>query len=360
MNDNTLMRWPFFAGLVLLAITLALFVVVQPFWKPIFWAVVFTILFWPLRTKWAAQMKGGATTATIAILLVILFFVLLPTLFLLGLIADGAAVVVTSVRDSEFQAEAFYDTLQTRFPWFFDWLAGLGVTWGSIQSFTQTAVVNLGEFAMGQMANLATGASAFGFQLFIFFYLAFAFLQKGDRIYGAVFKSIPMNPAHKDQFFASFANMSTATIKGTVAVGLVQGTMGALAFAVLGIPGPFFWGALMALLSIIPPFGAGFIWAPAAVFLLLSGDVVGGIGLLVWGSVFISMSDNFVRPAIVGRSTSMPDYMVLIATLGGLSTFGLTGLVLGPVVGALFLTGWQVNTRDDPDLANGPAPTHGG
>ena len=98
-----------------------------------------------------------------------------------------------------------------------------------------------------------------------------------------------MTPAHKRVLFASFADMSTATIKGTVAVGLVQGAMGALAFAVLGIPGPVFWGALMALMSIIPPFGAGFIWAPAAVYLLAIGDMTGGIGLLIWGGAFISM-----------------------------------------------------------------------
>ena len=205
---------------------------------------------------------------------------------------------------------------------------------------------------MARLANAAQGASIFGFQLFIFFYLAFAFLRLGDVIYGAIFAAVPMTPAHKQVFFTSFADMSTATIKGTVAVGLVQGAMGALAFAVLGIPGPVFWGALMALMSIIPPFGAGFIWAPAAVYLLANGDVTGGIGLLIWGGGFISMSDNFVRPAIVGRSTSMPAFLVLLATLGGLSTFGLTGLVLGPVVGALFLAGWKANTRDHAD-ANG-------
>lgn len=345
MSDDAPSRWPAFSSLFLFAVTVAFCVVFQPYWKPIFWAVVFAILFWPLRTRWAERLKGGATTAAIAILFVILFFILIPTLFLLGLIADGATTVVAAVRAQEWQWETVFSNLQTRFPWFFEWLAGMGVSMESVYAYARSSVVNLGEFALALLPGVAQGAGAFGFQLFIFVYLAFAFLRLGDVIYRGVFNAVPMDPALKKVFFESFADMSTATIKGTVAVGLVQGAMGALAFAVLGIPGPIFWGALIGVFSIIPPFGAGFIWAPVAFWLLVTGNVVGGMGLLVWGGLFISMSDNFVRPAVVGRSTSMPDYMVLIATLGGLSSFGLTGLVLGPVVAALFLAGWQINAR---------------
>ena len=349
MSDHSIPGWVRTGGLFLAAITVALFMIIQPFWKPIFWPVVFTIMFWPLRTRWAGTMKGGATAATIAILLVILFFILIPMIVIIGLIADGAASVVVTIQEGEFQPMSLLQALPERFPALADRLATLGVEMAALQDYLQSALVTLGEFALEQLVNIGQGASVFGFQLFIFLYLAFAFLRAGDRIYAAVFNAIPMQRAHKEVFFKSFANMSAATIKGTVVVGIIQGALGAAAFWFLDIPGPVFWGAMMALLSVIPPFGAGFVWAPTAIYLAFSGSPVAGVGLFLWGAIVISMSDNLIRPIVVGRATSMPDYMVLLSTLGGLASFGLTGLVLGPVVAALFLAGWQVHTRDNPE-----------
>ncbi len=353
MNKKTPTFGFSFGGLVLFATTAAILFVLAPYWRPIFWAVVFTILFWPLRMRLAANMKGGANAAAVVILLVILFAIVVPALIIAGLVADGAATVVTTIRAQELEIGTILKSLQDRFPEFSAWLQRIGLSLDATYAYAQKAVSDLGKFAAVQLSNVGQGASAFVFQLFIFFYLTYSFLRMGSSIYRNLFEAVPLETSRKQMFFEAFAEMSTATIKGMIAVGLVQGAMGAIAFAILGIPGPVFWGALMAILSIIPPFGAGFIWAPAAVYLLVTGNFTSGIGLLIWGGLFISMSDNIVRPAVVGRSTSMPDYMVLIATLGGLASFGLTGLVLGPVIGALFLAGWQGDLQKGNEGAEG-------
>jgi predicted PurR-regulated permease PerM len=122
----------------------------------------------------------------------------------------------------------------------------------------------------------------------------------------------------------------------------VQGTLGGLAFLVLGIPGPMLWGAVMALFSLLPVVGTFMIWGPVAAYLLFTGSVVKGVGLVLWGGVVIGLIDNFLRPRLVGRDTRIPDYLVLIATLGGIVVFGLNGFVIGPVIAAVFLVSWEM------------------
>jgi predicted PurR-regulated permease PerM len=125
-------------------------------------------------------------------------------------------------------------------------------------------------------------------------------------------------------------------------VALVQGTLGGMAFWVLGITGPLLWGALMALLSLLPAVGAALVWGPVAIYLLSTGSLWPAVGLTAWGVVVIGLVDNVLRPILVGKETRLPDYFVLIATLGGLAAFGLNGFVIGPVIAAIFLATWDI------------------
>ena len=125
----------------------------------------------------------------------------------------------------------------------------------------------------------------------------------------------------------------------------MQGVLGGLAFWFLGITGPLLWGALMALLSLLPAVGAALVWGPVAAYLLASGSLWPAIGLTVWGVLVIGLVDNVLRPILVGKETRLPDYLVLIATLGGLSVFGINGFVIGPVIAAMFLASWEIFTE---------------
>ena len=141
---------------------------------------------------------------------------------------------------------------------------------------------------------------------------------------------------------ARFAEVSRATIKGTLVVGIVQGTIGGIAFAVLGISAPVLWGVVMALLSILPAVGTALVWLPAAIFLIVSGQIFGGVALIFVGVFVIGLVDNLLRPILVGRDTRLPDYLILLATLGGLAGFGLAGVIIGPIIAAFFLSVWHM------------------
>jgi len=140
-------------------------------------------------------------------------------------------------------------------------------------------------------------------------------------------------------------SVSRATIKGTLIIGIIQGTLGGIGFAVAGIGSAVFWGALMAILSVLPGIGSALVWVPGVIYLLLTGNVVAGVLLAAWCAGVVGTIDNVLRPILVGRDTEMPDLLILLSTLGGLSLFGASGLVLGPVLAALFMTVLAIYSR---------------
>jgi predicted PurR-regulated permease PerM len=125
-------------------------------------------------------------------------------------------------------------------------------------------------------------------------------------------------------------------------IGIIQGTLAGLAFAVVGIDGALFWGTIMAVLSIIPAVGAAFVWIPAVIYLFATSQVAAGIGLLVWCGIVVGSTDNVLRPILVGKDTKMPDLLVLLSTLGGIGVYGALGVIIGPIIAALFLTVWEL------------------
>jgi predicted PurR-regulated permease PerM len=217
----------------------------------------------------------------------------------------------------------------------------------------------LGDLALLQkklMATLTTSGQAltsrvvgigqvtldFVVAFFLMMYTLFFLFRDGEQITQSISRAIPLHPQHTRRLLQQFATVVRATVKGNIVLALVHGALGGIAFAVLGLPGAILWGAVMALLSLLPAVGAAMVWAPVAAYYFLSGEVIKGVGLVVWGTLVIGLVDNFLRPRLVGKDTRMPDYLVLIATLGGIAIFGLNGFVIGPVIAAIFLVSWEM------------------
>jgi predicted PurR-regulated permease PerM len=156
---------------------------------------------------------------------------------------------------------------------------------------------------------------------------------------------------HTHFLLNKFTNVIRATIKGNVAVAAVQGALGGLAFWVLGVQGALLWAVLMAFLSLLPAVGAALIWLPVAVYFLATGHVWQGMALIVFGVVVIGLVDNVLRPILVGKDTQMPDYIVLMSTVGGMALFGVNGFVIGPVVAALFMATWDLFASSNEEAA---------
>jgi predicted PurR-regulated permease PerM len=153
---------------------------------------------------------------------------------------------------------------------------------------------------------------------------------------------MPLSMEHKRHLFSKFTTVIRATVKGNVVVAAAQGTLGGIMFSFLGIQGALLWGFVMAFLSLLPAVGAGLIWLPVAIYFLFTGAVWQGITLIAFGVLVIGLVDNILRPILVGRDTKIPDYVILISTLGGMVLFGLNGFVIGPVIAALFIAAWDL------------------
>jgi predicted PurR-regulated permease PerM len=192
--------------------------------------------------------------------------------------------------------------------------------------------------------SLAIGQNTFGFvaELFLTVYLAFFLIRDGGMLLDAVRRAVPLAAHHKAELLAKFATVIRATVKGSLLVAAIQGLLGGLAFWALGVRPALLWGVLMAFLSLLPAVGAALVWLPVALFLLATAPLWQGLALLAWGVCVISLADNLLRPLLVGKDTRMPDYVVMLTTLGGMAVFGINGFVIGPTIAALFMAVWHI------------------
>jgi predicted PurR-regulated permease PerM len=200
----------------------------------------------------------------------------------------------------------------------------------------------IGGFLVGGLAAATRGTVNFFFQLSIMLYANYFYLRSGPEALAKIMYLVPLESDQEDRLISRFVSVTRATLKGTLVIGIIQGGLAGLAFVVVGIEGAIFWGTIMAVLSIIPAVGAALVWGPAVIYLVATGQVMAGLGLLVWCGLVVGSSDNILRPILVGKDTEMPDLLVLLSTLGGLSVYGPLGVLIGPIIAALFLTVWEL------------------
>jgi predicted PurR-regulated permease PerM len=170
----------------------------------------------------------------------------------------------------------------------------------------------------------------------------FFLLRDGEDLARRIRTAVPLHTNQKHQLFNRFTTVIRATVKGNVVVALAQGALGGLAFWVLGVHAPVLWGVVMTFLSLLPAIGSALVWVPVAIYFLLTGAIWQGISLIAFGVFVIGLVDNILRQILVGKDTKIPDYVVLIATLGGMAIFGINGFVIGPVIAAMFMAVWDI------------------
>ncbi|MCB2065795.1 MAG: AI-2E family transporter [Erythrobacter sp.] len=339
--------------LVFLAlVTLALGAVAWPFVSPLLWAMLAAIMFQPLYQWFLAKLGGGGNRAAVATLLVITFAVIVPALFIGGVVVDQATSVVLAFRDGRIDLVGWFDAIHARLPAVvrneLD-TSGLGTAAMVQQRAQELALESSGLIA--QQAVSITG-SAFGFVLSfgVGLYVTYFLLRDGRELGHRVLSHLPLASEVVSQLADRFLAIVRATIKGSVVVGLVQGALGAVTYWIAGMPSVVLLGLLTAVFSLLPAIGPAIVWAPVALYLLATGDVWQGVLVLVSGVAVIGMADNVLRPILVGRDTGIPDWMILISTLGGIALMGLAGIVVGPLVAGLFIAGWSILYRDrNPD-----------
>ncbi|CBL43648.1 Predicted permease PerM family [gamma proteobacterium HdN1] len=332
--------------LLLLIVSFSFMWLLKPFFGAIFWAVAIALIFSPvqrrLNQRWPSRNSGNAMLT----LLLCVVVLVLPMLFVVGSLVSEGAGLYQRINAGQFDPAHYLARLREAFPMVEELFRRANIDMQSLQEKLAELGMAGSKLLAGQVVALGQNTFSVVLNAVLALYVGFFFLRDGEQLTVQLIRALPLGDARERLLLDRFAGVMRATIKGTLVVALVQGALGGLAFAALGISGALLWGGVMVIASLIPAVGAALIWAPVAVYSLATGDWVSGVVLIVVGVGVIGMVDNLLRPILVGRDTQMPDYLVLLSTLGGLALFGMNGLIIGPIIAALFIAFWEIFMRE--------------
>ncbi len=327
---------------LLLAVITVLFVsIIFDFAAPILWSIVVSIIFYPVYEKFLL-MTNKKSLSSILSLILILLLVIIPSIAMLGLIGNELISFINSYEKQSFEA---YMQMVPEESLINKILGSLGLNIAELTEKLDDFLITAIKIFYESISKISANIINFFISLFIFIYLTFFFLRDGEKILQTCMDSFPMNNDDEIYLLNEFRKTTRATIKGTVTVALAQGFLGYLTLLLLGIEGALIWGAVMALLSIVPAVGTIIVWLPIALVLFANGAIMDAILLIFSGIFIIGMIDNILRPILISKETKIPDYLILLTTIGGISIFGITGFILGPIIASLFISIWSLSSR---------------
>nr|WP_324257877.1 AI-2E family transporter [Cellvibrio fontiphilus] len=332
--------------LFLFIVSVGFLMVLKPFFGTIFWACAITVIFYPLQQWLLARMKGRVNTSALLTLMACILIVVLPvTLLISSVVAEGAKVY-QKLESGELNPAQYIEQVRTAFPAVEQTLVRFDVDIAKVKEGALNATMSAGKWAAQNALSIGQNTFKLLLNICLMLYLTFFLLRDGNYLLELLIRALPLGDARERMLFAKFGEVTRATIKGNLVIAVIQGSLGGLIFWILGIPGALLWGVVMAVLSLIPAVGPAIVWIPVSIYLFASGENVKGIILVAFGAGVIGLVDNILRPILVGRDTKLPDYIVLLSTLGGLGLFGVNGFVIGPLVAALFIAFWGIFIRE--------------
>ena len=325
---------------IMIFVFLLFLYLLAPFFFPIFWAAVISSIFSPLY-KYLNRKLHNPSAAAAIIFLVVAVIIILPgsiigsVMFgesmrmyesldadggnienivkgITGIVKDNAYVARLHINE-QFWTEKFSEIARTISNYIFI----------NLKALTQNTFVFIVQFS-------------------VMLYTLFYFIRDGDKLLGKVVRVFSLGQEREKVLYERFVKAAKATLKVTLIIGGIQGTLGGLLFWFTGIQGPLMWGAVMIFTAIVPVVGCSIIWGPAGVIMLIMGHFWKGIIILAFGVLVISMVDHFLRPILIGRDVQMHPLLVFLSTLGGLSLFGFSGFIIGPIIASLLLAIWAM------------------
>lgn len=348
MSRATIQSLSFITVIVL--VTVAFIWLLLPYYGAILWAIILAILFNPLQKGLEAVLRGRRNLAAALGVLACICIVVIPGSAILASLAQEAASLYNRVSTREFDLDKLFTQLHAVLPPFAERaLAALNLgDLAEIRSRLTSFLMQASQAVATQAFSIGQNTAQFLISLGVMLYLLFFLFRDGASLIVMIRKASPLSDGQTDHILGKFSSVVKATVKGNIIIATIQGMIGGVTFWMLGIGAALLWGVLMAFLSLLPAIGAGLVWVPVAGYLLLSGQYLKGAILLAIGVLVISLVDNLLRPPLVGKGTRLPDYVVLISTVGGLSLIGMNGFVIGPLIAALFIAVWSLFTDDRP------------
>ena len=348
-------------SVVLLAvffISAIFFSMIHFFLMAIFLGGLFSALAHPLYRCFERWFGGRRSLASLSTLFMIILFLMLPLAGLMGIVMNQAIKVGHSVtpwvQKQISEPDAFFASMKS-LPYYDQVLPYRDLI---IQKAGEV-VGEISSFLINSLSSFTVGTISFLFTIFVLLYTMYFFLMDGDKLIEKILYYLPLEERDEQRMLAHFTSVARATIKGTAIIGILQGGLAGIAFAVVGIPSPVFWTMIMVLLSILPGIGTALVWIPAAIILGASGHVGGAVGLAVFCGLVVGSLDNILRPRLVGKDTQMHELLIFFSTIGGILMFGVVGFIIGPIVAALFVTVWDIYGVSFADIlpATNPALT---
>jgi predicted PurR-regulated permease PerM len=325
-------------------VSLAFAWILWPYSGAVLWATVLAIVFAPLYRRLSISMRRKRTLAALTTLVIILLIVILPLTLITSLLLQEAFNVYEKIQSGELNFGRYFQQVFAALPlWVTDLLDRFGLTnLGIMQERLTSGFVKTSQFIAARALSIGQNTFDFIVKLCIVLYLLFFLLRDGDALSKRIRDAIPLRAEQKRDLFTKFIAVIRATVKGNIVVAIIQGALGGLMFWFLGVHAAVLWGVLMTVLSLLPAVGAALVWLPVAIYFLATGAIWQGVLLIAYGVLVIGLVDNVLRPILVGKDTKMPDYVVLISTLGGIAIFGINGFVIGPVIAAMFMAVWDI------------------
>jgi predicted PurR-regulated permease PerM len=341
--SGTSLRTAFVLFLVL-GVSLLFLGVIWPFLKPLLLGALFAGLCAPLYGWVTRLLRGRRSLAAFLTLLILFLLVVGPLSAFVSVVVRQALAISNEaapwVQQHLGTASAFnmHDWLVRRFPSLARYVPQQDEIAADIAGIAKAT----GTFLVASATQFTARTASFLLTLFVMLYAMFYFLRDGREMLEKIFYYTPLN--HEDEVLVveRLISVTRATIKGTILIGMLQGTLAGIGFWAAGIGGAAFWGTVMTVLSVVPGIGAALVWIPAVIYLFIIGHSLAATLLLIWCAAGVGTIDNMLRPRLVGKDAKMPDLLILLGTLGGLFLFGPIGFIIGPLVCGLFLTVWDI------------------
>lgn len=332
---------------LLVIVTIAFMWLLIPYYTAVLWAVILAILFFPVHRRLQRWVGGRSTIAALLTLLLCICLVILPALGILASLIQEGTSLYQRISNNEIDLNAHLLRLQAVMPAFLNnWLAALKLEgFAELWARLSSGFMEAGQSIAGGLLSFGQNTLQFFISMGLMLYLLFFLFRDGASLGRTLRHSIPLSDDYTRQFVDKFAAVVRATVRGNVIIAIIQGVIGGLTFWALGLEAALLWGVLMTFLSMLPAIGAAIVWVPAAIWLFLAGAWIKGMLMVIVGTFVIGLIDNLLRPPLVGQGTRLPDYVVLISTVGGISLFGLSGFVIGPLIAALFISAWSLFTQ---------------
>lgn len=330
-----------FLLLLVIAVTALFGRMLKSFLMSILLAAIFAGLAHPVYRRLLRRLRGRRALAAVVTLTLLVLLIVLPLGAVLGVVAAQALRV----------SETAIPWVQQRLtePGALDRLLASLPFQAQIEPYRELLLTKAGEAVGSAGALLFQSVSAMTrgtfrvlFQFFVMLYCMFFFLMDGGALLRRVLWYLPLREEDERRLLERFTSVTRATLKGTLLIGVAQGILAGLAFAVAGIDGAVFWGTVMIVMSVIPGVGTGLVWVPAALVLLATGETARGLLLAAFCGLVVGSIDNLLRPRLVGRDTKLHELLIFFGTVGGLLLFGAAGFIVGPIVAGLFVSVWDI------------------